>query len=66
MNTVIITDSSCDLSYDYINKSNIKVIPFPYTIDGKEYIDDFGKSLSYEDFYKIFHYANSLIIDAKL
>lgn len=52
MNTVIITDSSCDLSYDYINKSNIKVIPFPYTIDGKEYIDDFGKSLSYEDFYK--------------
>lgn len=51
MNTVIITDSSCDLSYDYINKNNIKVIAFPYTINGKEYIDDFGSTLSYEDFY---------------
>lgn len=51
MNTVIITDSSCDLSYEYINKNNIVVIPFPYSIEGKDYIDDFGKSLSYEDFY---------------
>lgn len=51
MKTVIITDSSCDLSYDYINKNNIKVISFPYSINGKDYIDDFGKSLSYEDFY---------------
>lgn len=51
MNTVIITDSSCDLSYDYLNKNNIKVISFPYSINGKDYIDDFGKSLKYEDFY---------------
>ncbi len=51
MNTVIITDSSCDLSCEYISENNIKVIPFPYSIDGKDYIDDFGKSLTYEDFY---------------
>ncbi|MDF2948187.1 MAG: DegV family protein [Sedimentibacter sp.] len=51
MNTVIITDSSCDLAYDYINKNNIKVIPFPYSINGKDYIDDFGNTLGYEDFY---------------
>lgn len=51
MNTVIITDSSCDLAYDYIKKNNIKVIPFPYSINGKDYIDDFGNTMTYEDFY---------------
>lgn len=51
MSTVIITDSSCDLAYDYINKNNIKVIPFPYSINGKDYIDDFGNTLAYENFY---------------
>jgi DegV family protein with EDD domain len=51
MKTIIITDSSCDLSYEYIRENNLEVIPFPYSIDGKEYIDDFGKSLSYENFY---------------
>lgn len=51
MQTIIITDSSCDLSYNYISENNLEVIPFPYTINGNEYIDDFGKSLSYKDFY---------------
>ncbi|MGD9568327.1 MAG: DegV family protein [Sedimentibacter sp.] len=51
MNTVILTDSSCDLSFDYINENNINVISFPYSINGKDYIDDFGKTLSYKDFY---------------
>lgn len=51
MKIKIITDSSCDLSCDYIKENDLEVIPFPYSIDGKEYIDDFGKSLSYQDFY---------------
>jgi len=51
MKIKIITDSCCDLSYDYIKENNLEVIPFPYSIDGKEYVDDFGKSLSYHDFY---------------
>lgn len=51
MKTTIITDSSCDLSYDYICENNLEVIPFPYCIDGKDYIDDLGKTLSYENFY---------------
>jgi len=51
MKSIIITDSCCDLPYDYIKKNNLIVIPFPYSIDGKDYIDDFGKSLSYKDFY---------------
>jgi DegV family protein with EDD domain len=51
MKTVLITDSSCDLSYDYLCNNDIKVIPFPYSLNGEDYIDDFGKSISYEDFY---------------
>lgn len=51
MKTIIISDSSCDLSYDYICKNNLEVIPFPYCIDGKDFIDDLGKTISYEDFY---------------
>lgn len=51
MKTIIITDSSCDLSCDYICENNLEVIPFPYCIDGKDFIDDLGKTLSYEDFY---------------
>lgn len=51
MKTIIITDSSSDLSYNYISENNLEVIPFPFSIDGEEYIDDFGKSLSYKDFY---------------
>lgn len=51
MKTVIMTDSCCDLSYDYIEENNIHIIPFTYHIDGKDFIDDFGKSLGYKDFY---------------
>ncbi|WP_312811557.1 DegV family protein [Sedimentibacter sp.] len=51
MKIKIITDSCCDLSYDYIKENKLEVIPFPYSIDGNEYVDDFGKSLSYRDFY---------------
>ena len=51
MKTIIITDSCCDLSYDYITENNLEVIPFPFSIDGNDYVDDFGRSLSYADFY---------------
>lgn len=51
MKIKIITDSCCDLSYDYIKENNLEVIPFPYSIDGTEYVDDFGRSLSYKGFY---------------
>ncbi|HAQ40458.1 MAG TPA: fatty acid-binding protein DegV [Clostridiales bacterium] len=51
MKTIIITDSCCDLPYEYIRENNLEVIPFPYSISGKEYMDDFGKTLSYEGFY---------------
>ena len=49
--TVIITDSSCDLSADYIRANNIHVIPFTYNIDGQDYTDDLGQTMSYQEFY---------------
>lgn len=49
--TVIVTDSSCDLSIDYIKANNIHVIPFTYNIDGQDYTDDFGQTMAYAEFY---------------
>ncbi len=51
MNTIILTDSSCDLSREYLDENGLEAIPFPYTIGEKGYVDDFGKSLSYDRFY---------------
>lgn len=48
---VIITDSCSDLPRDYIEKNKIPFVSLTCTFDGKEYSDDFGKSLSYKDFY---------------
>lgn len=51
MPTIIITDSNCDVTEQYLKDNNNPVIPFSFTIAGNEYIDDFGRSLSYADFY---------------
>lgn len=51
MKTMIITDSNCDLDERYLREANVEVIPFHFILSGKEYTDDFGKSISYEDFY---------------
>lgn len=46
----IITDSSCDLPKEVLDKNNIIVIPLNIEIDGKNYID--GVDLTHEQFYK--------------
>ena len=51
MNSIIITDSNCDLSAEYLRDNNVPVIPFHFTLNGKEYEDNFGTSISYVDFY---------------
>lgn len=51
MDTVIIADSCSDLPLSYIQKRNIPIINYTYTLEGKEYIDDFGQTLSYKEFY---------------
>lgn len=39
MKPLIITDSNCDLSIDYIKENNIHVIPFYFDLNGKNYED---------------------------
>jgi DegV family protein with EDD domain len=51
MKTIIITDSCCDLPIEYINENNIPVISLTFHFKGKEYKDDFGKSMDYKTFF---------------
>lgn len=47
---VICTDSAADLPQDYIQKHNIKIIPFYITLDGVNYLKE-NVDLSHNDFY---------------
>jgi DegV family protein with EDD domain len=51
MGITIITDSNCDLSEAFLVENHIQIIPFTFQINGNTYTDDFGKTLSYKDFY---------------
>ena len=51
MNTIIITDSNCDLPEEYLKENNIPVIPFYFNLNGEDYEDNFGKSIGYKEFY---------------
>lgn len=53
MKVEIIIDSSCDLPREYLLENHIKTISYKYEIDGVEYTDDFGKTLSHEKFYNL-------------
>jgi DegV family protein with EDD domain len=48
---VIIIDSCSDLRADLVEELGVEVLRFPFAIDGSEYADDFGASLSHADFY---------------
>lgn len=49
---ILSATSTVDISREELEKENIKWISFPYQIDGKEYMDDLGKTLSLDDFYQ--------------
>jgi len=51
MKTIIMSDSNCDLSQEYLRAHNIPTIPFSFVMDGVEYIDD-KESIKTEDYYK--------------
>jgi len=53
MNKYLLTcDTAVDLSPEYLESRNIPYVSFHFNIDNTDYVDDLGKSLSYEDFYK--------------
>lgn len=49
---VISCCSTADLSKEHFEKRNLKYICFHYELDGKEYKDDLGQSMPFEDFYR--------------
>lgn len=51
MNTVLLIDSCSDLPSEYIKKNNIRYLSPICNLDGKEYKDDFGQTLGYDEFY---------------
>ncbi len=48
----ITCSSTADLPYEYFQKRNIPYVCFHFTMDGKEYPDDLGKSMSFDEFYR--------------
>ncbi len=44
--------STADLPYEYFPKRNIPYVCFHFTMDGREYPDDLGQSMPFEEFYK--------------
>ena len=49
---VFMTDSDSDLHYTIADEKNIPVVRMPYTLDGKEYMDDNGRAGVEKDFFK--------------
>ena len=43
--------STADLSKEHFERRNVNYICFHFAIDGEEFIDDLGQSISYEEFY---------------
>lgn len=52
MAALIYTDSCSDLTEALAGQYGIQVIPMQYTVKGADYLDDFGRSQSYHDFYE--------------
>lgn len=44
--------STADISEEHLKNSGIEYICFHFELDGKEYADDLGKSISFEEFYE--------------
>lgn len=52
MNTVIFTDSCCDLPLNFIKDNNIELISLRVKYESEEFPDDLGQSIKYKDFYE--------------
>ena len=50
-NYVLTCCSTADMAYGYFQKRNIPFVCFHYNIDGNEYLDDLGQTMSFEEFY---------------
>ncbi len=44
--------STADMPYEYLKRRDIPFVCFSYNMDGKEYPDDLGQSMPFEEFYR--------------
>ena len=51
-NFILSCESTVDLTKEHLQQRNIAYICYPYELDGVPRWDDFGESLSYDDFYQ--------------
>lgn len=51
-NYVLSCCSTADMPLEYFQERNIPFVCFHFTMDGKEYPDDLGQSMSFEEFYR--------------
>ena len=54
-NYILSCCSTADLAKEHFEKRDLNYICFHYELDGKQYADDLGESVSFEDFYKVLH-----------
>jgi DegV family protein with EDD domain len=47
----IVTDSSADLSLDYLSRNDVQAVPLTVTLDGREFPDDYGLTVGFKEFY---------------
>lgn len=47
----LLVDSSCDLSLEVVTEFNINIVPMTFTLSGKDYTEDYWKSISPDEFY---------------
>ena len=50
-NYVLSCSSTADLTKEHLEERDIKYIYFHFHLDGKEYFDDLGQTISFKDFY---------------
>ncbi len=48
---VFMTDSDSDLPYSYVDELDMTMVYMPYIIDGKEYLDDLGRSGKQKEYF---------------
>ena len=48
---IITTESTVDLAKEHLESIDVKYICFHYELDGVEYVDDLGETISSSDFY---------------
>ena len=49
---IISCESTADLTKEHFDNRNINFVPFHFSLDNKEYSDDLGQSVPFEEFYK--------------